>query len=146
MIKGFYFYAHLLGYRLGIFFYKTIVALMSPFNVKAQKAIYQRKKSIKQLYQQLADDESAIVWLHSSSLGEFEQGLPVMEACKAHYPNIKLLVTFFSPSGYELRKDHNIADYTAYLPWDSPSNAKAFIKKLNLKAVFLSSMNTGTTI
>lgn len=126
----------LLSYRLGIFLYKLLLVLVSPFHAKAQKAIYQRKKSIKDLYQQLEYEDTAVVWFHASSLGEFEQGLPVMEAYKAQHSSVKILVTFFSPSGYELRKDHAIADYAAYLPWDSPTNAKTLVNKINLKAVF----------
>lgn len=126
----------LFGYRLGIFFYRTIVSVASLFNEKANKAIYQRRQSIKELEQKLANEKNQIAWFHASSLGEFEQGLPVMEAYKKAYPEQRMLVTFFSPSGYELRKDHPVADYTSYLPWDSAAKAKSFIKDLNLESVF----------
>lgn len=126
----------LLAYRFTLYCYKFIVLLLSPFKTKAHKAIFQRKASLKALQKALKSEKSEITWFHASSLGEFEQGLPLMEAYKSEHPHVKLLVTFFSPSGYDLRKDHPIADYTAYLPWDSPSNARAFVSALHLKAVF----------
>lgn len=126
----------LFGYRLGIFFYRTIVSVASLFNKKANKAIHQRRQSIKELEQKLANEKNRIVWFHASSLGEFEQGLPVMEAYKARHSYVKLLVTFFSPSGYELRKDHPLVDYASYLPWDTAENAQNFLQNKNLKAVF----------
>lgn len=68
-----------------------------------------------------------LVWMHCSSLGEFEQGRPVMEAIRQQYPNVKVLLTFFSPSGYEVRKNNSGADYVMYLPIDSRANARKFI-------------------
>lgn len=68
-----------------------------------------------------------LVWMHCSSLGEFEQGRPVMEAIRQQYPNVKVLLTFFSPSGYEVRKNNSGADYVMYLPLDSKANARKFI-------------------
>ncbi|MDC7994589.1 3-deoxy-D-manno-octulosonic acid transferase [Altibacter sp. HG106] len=67
------------------------------------------------------------MWFHCASLGEFEQGLPIMEAMKKAYPAFKIVVSFFSPSGYEVKKDAPIADVVVYLPWDTPSNAKRFV-------------------
>jgi len=80
------------------------------------------------------DDKS--IWFHAASLGEYEQGLPVMEAIKAHYPNHKIVLSFFSPSGYEVRKNNKIADVTVYLPLDTPQNAERFIRKINPELVF----------
>ncbi|WP_207515469.1 3-deoxy-D-manno-octulosonic acid transferase [Longitalea luteola] len=74
-----------------------------------------------------ATSHSPLVWMHCSSLGEFEQGRPVMEAIKRQYPNAKVLLTFFSPSGYEVRKKNSGADYVLYLPMDSKANARRFI-------------------
>lgn len=77
-----------------------------------------------------------MVWFHAASLGEFEQGLPVMEVYKAKYPAHAIVVTFFSPSGYEQRKDHSIADYTCYLPMDTQANAARLIDIIKPEAVF----------
>lgn len=71
------------------------------------------------------------IWLHASSLGEFEQARPIIEDIKKNYPDYKILVTFFSPSGYEIRKNYNLADVICYLPLDSKSNARKFIKEVN---------------
>ena len=70
---------------------------------------------------------SPLVWMHCSSLGEFEQGRPVLEAIRQQYPTAKILLTFFSPSGYEVRKNSSGADYVAYLPLDSKTSARKFI-------------------
>lgn len=67
-----------------------------------------------------------LAWFHCASLGEFEQGRPVIEALKAARPDVRILLTFFSPSGYEVRKDYSLADFVFYLPWDTPSNAAFF--------------------
>ena len=74
------------------------------------------------------------IWIHVSSLGEFEQGLPVIEALKHDYPQYKLLLTFFSPSGYEVKKDFPLADMVAYMPLDTMSNAKRLLKSFKIKA------------
>jgi 3-deoxy-D-manno-octulosonic-acid transferase len=75
----------------------------------------------------LATHHSPLAWFHCASLGEFEQGRPVLEALRNQYPGIKILLTFFSPSGYEVRKDYEGADYVFYLPMDSKANARKFI-------------------
>lgn len=127
----------LIIYRITLFFYRFLVFLASAFNQKAKLALSERKKSLNELYAKLADArDGKIVWFHAASLGEFEQGLPVMKAYKAKYPDRRILVSFFSPSGYKHRKDHPIADYTVYLPWDSPKNAKDFFRRVNPKEVF----------
>jgi 3-deoxy-D-manno-octulosonic-acid transferase len=71
------------------------------------------------------------IWFHAASLGEFEQARPIIEIIKKKYPDYKILVTFFSPSGYEVRKNYNLADVVCYLPIDSKSNARNFINELN---------------
>lgn len=75
-------------------------------------------------------------WMHVSSLGEFEQGLPIIEALKKNYPQYKLLLTFFSPSGYEVKKDFPLADMVAYMPLDTLNNARHLVKNFKFKAVF----------
>jgi 3-deoxy-D-manno-octulosonic-acid transferase len=76
------------------------------------------------------------IWFHAASLGEYEQGLPVIEKIKVQFPNHKIVVTFFSPSGYEVRKNNTVADATVYLPLDTKSNAQKFIKAINPELVF----------
>jgi 3-deoxy-D-manno-octulosonic-acid transferase len=77
-----------------------------------------------------------VAWFHVSSLGEFEQGRPAIEAFRNRYPTYKILLTFFSPSGYDLRKDYNQVDYVCYLPIDTPSNAEAFLEVVQPDIVF----------
>lgn len=81
------------------------------------------------------DPNDKWIWMHVSSLGEFEQGLPIIEALKKKYPQYKLLLTFFSPSGYEVKKDYPLADMVAYMPLDTIWNAKKMAKNFRLKAV-----------
>ena len=76
------------------------------------------------------------IWFHAASLGEFEQGRPVIEAIKAEFPHYKVLLSFFSPSGYEIRKDYPLADEVLYLPIDTPSNAKAWLQRHHFVAAF----------
>jgi 3-deoxy-D-manno-octulosonic-acid transferase len=93
----------------------------------------------KTVFQTLADKinpEDQTIWFHAASLGEFEQGLPVMEKIKLEFPNHKIVVTFFSPSGYEVRKNNTIADVTVYLPLDTQSNAQQFLKLVHPDLVF----------
>jgi len=125
-----------LAYKLFVLIYRMAVGIVALFNEKAQKAIVQRKTSLLALQQQLEGNQENIVWFHAASLGEFEQGLPIMQAYKNAYPNRKILVTFFSPSGYEQRKSHPIADFTAYLPWDEAARAQQFVDLVNPSEVF----------
>lgn len=80
--------------------------------------------------------EDEWIWVHVSSLGEFEQGLPVIEGLKKQFPKYKILLTFFSPSGYELKKDFELADKVTYMPSDTMSNAKKLVENFNIKATF----------
>ncbi|WP_422354691.1 3-deoxy-D-manno-octulosonic acid transferase [Roseivirga pacifica] len=125
----------MLLYNLSIFLYRLLAIVASPFNAKAKKAVEDRKASIQALQTKLENNQSPIIWFHAASLGEFEQGLPVMEQVKAAFPEHKLLVTFFSPSGFDHRKNHPVADFTSYLPWDTSRNARAFVKMVNPKKV-----------
>lgn len=77
-----------------------------------------------------------LAWFHAASLGEFEQGRPVIEAFRAQYPDYKILLTFFSPSGYEVRRHYNGADYVCYLPADTPRNAREFVALVRPAVVF----------
>lgn len=110
--------------------------LTAPFNTQFKKGIKGRKQSFQRLKTFKENHTQPIVWFHAASLGEFEQGLPLMEAIKKSDPNHALAVTFFSPSGYELRKTHPLPDFVGYLPFDTPKKAQAFIKLLAPKRVF----------
>ncbi len=108
--------------------YKTGIFIAANWNPKAQKWINGRKNWHQQLKQNwLIKPNEFVVWMHCASLGEFEQGRPILEKIKNQNPKIKLLITFFSPSGYEIRKNYEGADYILYLPLDSAANAKSFL-------------------
>lgn len=97
-----------------------------------------REQQFERLKQALQGNQSPVVWFHCASLGEFEQGRPVIEAFREVFPTYKILLTFFSPSGYEVRKSYNGADYVLYLPLDSEENASRFIALVQPKmAVFV---------
>ncbi|WP_291119541.1 3-deoxy-D-manno-octulosonic acid transferase [Flavobacterium sp. UBA6135] len=113
-------------------FFLKIVAL---FNPKMKLFVDGRKSVFETLSKNISNSDKTI-WFHAASLGEFEQGLPVMEKIKVHFPNHKLVVTFFSPSGYEVRKNNTIADVTVYLPLDTKQNAKHFLDSVHPELVF----------
>lgn len=115
-------------------FFLKIIAL---FNKKIKLFIDGRKQSFQLLSQNLNPNDR-VIWFHVASLGEYEQGLPVMEEFKKKFPNHKLVLTFFSPSGYEVRKNNPIADVTVYLPWDTKRNVRKFLKIVQPeKAIFV---------
>jgi len=122
-------------YQLGI----NLTALLLPvsrfFSPKMKLFIDGRKQSFAVLENQI-DKNQEYIWFHVASLGEYEQGLPVMEEIKAKYPEYKLLLTFFSPSGFEIRKNNKIADCTIYLPLDTKQNVKRFLDIVQPKVVF----------
>ncbi|MDR0667753.1 MAG: 3-deoxy-D-manno-octulosonic acid transferase [Prevotellaceae bacterium] len=113
-------------YNTGIHLYSWAIRLASPFHAKARLFRAGRRRLFKRL-QAAITDEAPVVWFHCASLGEFEQGRPLMEAYRQQCPEHKLLLTFFSPSGYELRKDYPGADWVFYLPLDTPRNARRLI-------------------
>lgn len=117
-------------YRLGIWFYYFLIWIVSPFNHKASLWLKGRRRWAKRLNTKL-DHKSSIAWFHCASLGEFEQGRPLIEEYKASNPEHKILITFFSPSGYEIRKNYARADYVFYLPLDTKRNAKRFVESVN---------------
>ena len=82
------------------------------------------------------DPTQQYVWVHAASLGEFEQGRPLIERIHAEHPHLKILLTFFSPSGYEVRKNYEGADVICYLPFDTPLNARRFVRLANVKMAF----------
>lgn len=124
------------------FLYNTLIQIASQvvkflalFNPKLKLFVNGRKNVFSQLQNQITKNDKTI-WFHAASLGEYEQGLPVMEAVKIKFPNHKIVLTFFSPSGFEIKKNNSIAYLTLYLPLDSKSNAKKFIEILNPEMVF----------
>ncbi|MCK5776195.1 MAG: 3-deoxy-D-manno-octulosonic acid transferase [Bacteroidales bacterium] len=118
-------------YTIAVYLYSFSIGIASLFNTKAKLWFNGRKNIIAQIKNDFATVSEKTIWIHSASLGEFEQGRPLIEELKAKYPNTKIVLTFFSPSGYEIRKDYPLADYIYYLPIDTPQNAKAFIKIIN---------------
>lgn len=116
-------------YNIGIRAYNTAVRLAAPFNEKAALWLKGRKNIRKQIAA-IPRGSKRLIWFHAASLGEFEQGRPVMEALKKEQPDTQILLTFFSPSGYEIRKNYNGADHILYLPADTPGNARFFIRRL----------------
>jgi 3-deoxy-D-manno-octulosonic-acid transferase len=117
----------MLLYRIFIWLYPIIARLMSLGNAKAALWVRGRKKLFEKLSSAFYKNPHPVIWIHCASLGEFEQGLPVLEGLKSAYPNHQVLLTFFSPSGYEIRKDYKGADHIFYLPMDSPRNADRFL-------------------
>lgn len=116
-------------YNLGIRAYTLAIRLASPFNEKASLWTKGRK-NIGERIGEIDKGKHRLVWFHAASLGEFEQGRPVMEALKKEQPETKILLTFFSPSGYEIRKNYAGADYILYLPADTPRNARHFVESI----------------
>ncbi len=122
-------------YNLGIWFYTLAIRLVSPFNLKAKQWINGRKNIFARLKAAIPEN-TKIAWFHSSSLGEFEQGRPVIEGFRKKYPDYKILLTFFSPSGYEIRKNYEGADFVFYLPADTKTKAQQFIQIVKPKVAF----------
>ena len=115
-----------LFYNISILLYNLGIRVASLFNSKAKLWIKGRKNIFQKL-QLATQGHTNIAWFHCASLGEFEQGRPIIKGYKKKYPTHKILLTFFSPSGYEIRKNDNIADWVFYLPADTKANAKKFI-------------------
>jgi 3-deoxy-D-manno-octulosonic-acid transferase len=117
-------------YHFGLYLFKVLLIVVSPFNKKASLWLQGRKDMFSQIQYELKKNEKR-VWLHAASLGEFEQGRPIIEALKKKYPEQKIVLTFFSPSGFEIQKSYEYADYVFYLPLDTKRNAKRFIELLH---------------
>jgi len=117
-------------YNIGIFIFTALAYLISPFYSKASLWINGQKKWAEKIKDKLKPGDKT-VWVHCASLGEFEQGRPVIEAIKKERPDLKIVLTFFSPSGYEVRKNYSHADCIIYLPVDSPGNAARFVRLVN---------------
>lgn len=114
-------------YNIAIYFYLIGVAIASIFNEKVKKMWRGERQAIRTLKEKV-DPTAQYVWFHAASLGEFEQGRPLMERLRQIHPEYKILLTFFSPSGYEVRKDYKGADIVCYLPLDTIRNARRFLR------------------
>ncbi len=125
----------ILFYQIPIYFYLFAVKIAALFNSKAKLWVDGRKNLISNI-QKTVNPNDDIYWFHCASLGEYEQGKPLIEQLKAHNKSLKVLVTFFSPSGYEQRKNDSLIDYCFYLPFDSKKNAKQFIETIQPKKAF----------
>ncbi|RZN82967.1 MAG: 3-deoxy-D-manno-octulosonic acid transferase [Winogradskyella sp.] len=115
-----------LFYSIGIYIASLVLQVLSLFNKKIKLGISGRKNTIKILKNKISATDKTI-WMHCASLGEFEQGLPVLQELKLKFPEYKTVVSFFSPSGYEIKKNAPDADAVVYLPLDTPKNAKHFL-------------------
>lgn len=122
-------------YNILLILASQVVKLLALFSPKLKLFVNGRTTVFETLSDKIKPHDRTI-WFHAASLGEFEQGLPVMEKIKTQFPNHKIVVTFFSPSGYEVRKNNTIADVTVYLPLDTKSNAKQFLKLVHPDLVF----------
>ncbi len=124
-----------IAYNFLLFITSIILPCVALFN----KKIMVFTKGRKEVFLKISSLKNCdTIWFHASSLGEFEQAIPIIEELKKSYGQYKILVTFFSPSGYEIRKNYNLADVVCYLPLDSKKNAIKFIKEVNPKiAVFI---------
>lgn len=116
----------MLLYRLFTWLYPKIAWLISFANPKASLWLKGRRGLFKKLASAFHTNKRPVVWMHCASLGEFEQGLPVLESIRKHYPGYTVLLTFFSPSGFEVRKNYKGADHIFYLPMDTPAHANRF--------------------
>lgn len=122
-------------YNLIVFLASILLPIIAVFNKKIKLFVDGRKDTFSKIAT-LKNQE--VIWFHVASLGEFEQARPIIEELKSSYSKYKILVTFFSPSGYEIRKNYDLADVICYLPLDSKSNAQQFIGKLQIKfAIFI---------
>ncbi len=129
-------------YNSGIFFYKICIYIAALFNKKARQWIAGRKNIFGQIEREFNgkkntdkfNSDTRTVWMHCASLGEFEQGRPVLESFQKQ--NVRTILTFFSPSGYEPRKNSDVADFIFYLPLDTPKNAKRFTELIKPDIVF----------
>ena len=124
-------------YSFFIQLYAWAIRITGLFSQKAKLLAKGQNSSFAILSEKISD-KNRYIWVHAASLGEFEQGRPIIEAIKKEQPEYKIVLTFFSPSGYEIRKNYSMADVICYLPMDKKSNAKKFIKLIKPeKAIFI---------
>ena len=116
-------------YNIVIYLYLMGVAIVSLFNEKVRK-MWRGERDAFRVLKEKVDPKAQYVWFHAASLGEFEQGRPLMEQLRREHPEYKILLTFFSPSGYEVRKNYEGADIVCYLPLDTITNARRFLRTI----------------
>ncbi len=114
-------------YNLILLIIRLLANVAALFNSKTRLLVQGHSQLLQKINHAVSGNQSPVIWIHCASLGEFEQGRPVIEAFKKEYPSHKILLTFFSPSGYEIRKNYNLADWVFYLPWDTAKNARLFV-------------------
>ncbi len=117
-------------YSVALYLYVLAVILVSPFHKKARLIVKGQWQTFRILHKKIQKGKK-YVWFHAASLGEFEQGRPLMERLRREHPEYKILLTFFSPSGYEVRKNYEGADVVCYLPFDTPGNVRSFLRLAN---------------
>lgn len=122
-------------YSIAFSFYAVSVNIAALFNKKARLLVKGHRKIFDTLKKDV-DKNSKYLWFHASSLGEFEQGRPLIERIHKSHPECKILLTFFSPSGYEVRKDYKYADVVCYIPFDIGCNVRRFFKHINIEKAF----------
>ena len=126
-------------YNIVIYFVLWGIAIASLFNEKVRKMWRGEREAFKILKQKV-DPNAKYIWFHAASLGEFEQGRPLMERIRKDYPQYKILLTFYSPSGYEVRKNYEGADIICYMPVDTRLNAIRFLR-LMIRPMTISAAN-----
>ena len=123
-------------YIFALFLYKQILGIISVFHSKAKRWNYGQKHVWEGLESAFENNNKPVAWFHTASMGEFEQGKPIIDAFSNEYPDYFILVTFFSPSGYEVRKNAPGIDYVSYLPFDGASNSQRFLDLVRPSMVF----------
>ncbi|MCF0073675.1 3-deoxy-D-manno-octulosonic acid transferase [Dyadobacter sp. CY261] len=125
-------------YQVAIQVFAFLIRFIAPFNHKIKLGVDGRKGLLDRMRESLPGLVAGrpVAWFHAASLGEFEQGRPVIESYRDAYPDHFILLTFFSPSGYEIRKNYNGVDFICYLPIDTPANAREFVRIVNPRIVF----------
>lgn len=124
-------------YSISLYLFNAAIHLAALFNYKAQLWVHGRRHVFDFLKEQ-CQGKQHIIWFHAASLGEFEQGKPLMQLYRQQHPECTILITFFSPSGYEIKKNDKVADIICYLPLDTPRNARRFLDIVPVeKAVFV---------
>lgn len=125
-------------YNIIIIFIQLLARVAALFNPKTRLFVKGHSSLSKRIHQALVNNQAPVIWFHCASLGEFEQGRPVIEALRKSYPTYKIFLTFFSPSGYEVRKNYTHANWVFYLPWDTAANASQLINAVKpVLAVFV---------
>jgi len=124
-------------YNIAIYIARFFLKIIAHFNKKIDLFVSGRKETFNKIDTNILPNDQ-VIWFHCASLGEFEQGRPIIEKLKSLYPDYKIVLTFFSPSGYEVQKNYPLADVICYLPLDTKANAKRFLKSVHPKiAVFV---------